>query len=429
MQLKDKLGELVQAGLVKVGPVGLKEAPRRSAHGIEAVVPGRVLTTAHGPVFIAEDRRPADAAHGGVPLAEALHLERRHLAALALDDGLGDLDLSRAVFLDTETSGLGLGTGTYVFLVGLGFFDGDDYVTRQYFLRDVDEEPAFLTALQADLERFEAIVTFNGKAFDLPLLENRFVLARRRPRLPDGRHLDLRHAAARLWRERLTSCSLQALESGILGFVREGDVPGELIPLLYFDYLRSGDARIIEPVFTHNRADILSLTALTVKAAAVVADPLGDAASDPADRFSVARLLERLGRLEDSLACYEAALAAGPAPTTREKAARHLARLYKRIGRLEQAVGVWRRLVEEPGWTVHAHVELAKYYEHRARDYDQAIAVVQAALTRLATRATLAGTGARSPWANRLEDLPEDSESGELRHRLARLRAKKARRA
>ncbi len=429
MQLKDKLGELVQAGLIKVGPADLREAPRRSAHGIDSVVPGRVLTTAHGPVFVGEDRRPADAAHGGVPLAEALSLDRRHLATLALDDGLGDLDLSRAVFIDTETTGLGLGTGTYVFLVGLGFFEGGDYVTRQYFLRDLDEEPAFLTALQADLDRFEAIVTFNGKAFDLPLLENRFVLSRRRPRLPDDRHLDLRHAAARLWRERLTSCSLSSLESGILGFAREGDVPGELIPLLYFDYLHSGDARIIEPVFTHNRADILSLTALTVKAVAVVADPLGDAASDPADRFSVARLLERLNRLEDSLACYELALAAGPAPTTREKAARHLARLYKRVGRFEQAVGVWRRLVQEPGWTVHAHVELAKYYEHRTRDYDQAIAVVQAALDRLATGAALAGIGAHSPLAHGLVDPPDDSESRELLHRLTRLRAKKARRA
>lgn len=429
MQLKDKLGELVQAGLVKVGPADLREALCDSTHGVEAVVPGRVLATALGPVFVAENRRPAAAPHGGVPLAEALRLERRHLAALALDDGLSDLDLSRAVFLDTETTGLGLGTGTYVFLVGLGFFDGDDYVTRQYFLRDLGEEPAFLAALQADLERFEAVVTFNGKAFDLPLLENRFILSRRRPRLPDGRHLDLRHAAARLWRERLASCSLSSLEGGVLGFARDGDVPGELIPLLYFDYLRSGDARVIEPVFIHNRADILSLTALTVKATAVVADPFGDAASDPADRFSVARLLERLGRLEDSLACYELALAAGPAPATREKTARHLARLYKRVGRLEQAVGVWRRLVDEPGWTVHAHVELAKYYEHRARDYDQAIAVVQAALERVATRAALIGTGARSPWVGGLDDRSDDPEDRELRQRLARLRAKRARRA
>ncbi len=428
MQLKDKLSELVQSGLVKVGPAGLNGAPRHAAHGVESVVSGRVVNTARGPAFVVEHRHPAGADHGGVRLTAARSLEGRHLGAMALDDGLSSLDLSRAVFLDTETTGLGLGTGTYVFLVGCGFFEGDDFITRQYFLRDLDEEPAFLAALQADLERFEAVVTFNGKAFDLPLLENRFVLARRRPRLPADRHLDLRHAAARLWRERLASCSLSSLEAGVLGFARYGDVPGELIPLLYFDYLRSGDARIVEPVFVHNRHDILSLTALTVKAAALVADPLGDVASDPADRFSLARLLERLGRLEDSLACYELAMAACPPPLTRERAARHLARLYKRIGRLEQAVGIWQRLVAEPGWTIHPYVELAKYYEHRVRDYDRAIAVVRAALGRLAARASAAPARAPGPLRNP-GPTADDPEYRELRRRLDRLEAKKGRRA
>jgi len=428
VELKSRLDELVSSGLIRVRPTGPNDAPHRPARSLEEVIPGRLVTTAHGQAFLVEERCPARAAHGGVTLTDARSIDGRHLAVMAVDEALTAIDPSRAVFLDSETTGLGLGAGTYVFLVGLGFFEGDEFVIRQYFLRDLDEEPAFLAALRSELERFQAAITFNGKAFDFPLLENRFIMARQKPCLPIDRHLDLRHAAARLWRERLTGCRLADLETGILGFARDGDVPGELIPLLYFDYLRNGDGRIVEPVFAHNRNDVLSLIALTVKAAALVADPLGDAASDPADRFSLARLLERLGRLEDSLACYELVMAAGPPTPTFERAARHLARLYKRVGRVEKAVEIWRHLIDAPGWTVHPHIELAKYYEHRSHDYDRAIAVVRAAMGRLAARGRTGPRGSGSFYDDR-GSTGLDPESRDLRRRLERLERKKARRA
>ncbi|HEY3315833.1 MAG TPA: ribonuclease H-like domain-containing protein [Bacillota bacterium] len=420
MQLKDKLGELVATGQVRLGTAGLSDQPRRVKHGIERVVAGTSVDTAYGPAYVAETRYGADGEHGGVSLGEARTVPGRLLADLGLDAGLVGLDLSRSVFLDTETTGLGLGAGTYVFLVGLACFEGEDLLVRQFFLRDFNEEPAFLAAVEDHLKRFDSLVTFNGKAFDLPLLENRYILARRRPRLPDAAHLDLRHASARLWRERLASCSLASLEQGILGFARENDVPGELIPLLYFDYLRTGDARIVEPVFTHNRHDLLSLLALTIKAARLVADPLGGAVDDPADRFSLARLLERLGRTEESLACYEMALA-GPLPeATRERAARRLACLYKRVGQRGRAVDIWLTLVAETGWTVYPHIELAKYYEHQVRDYDRAIEAVREGLARLSLRSRAAGP----------RSAPDDDpEYVALRHRLRRLEGKRSRRS
>src|SRR5207302_806542 len=150
------------------------------------------------------------------------------------DDGLA---AERPLFLDTETTGLAGGPGTYAFLVGAGWIEGDAFVVTQHFMRDLDEEPALLAALAPLLERAGGVVTFNGSGFDLPLLETRFVLARRRwpATLP---HLDLLRPSRRVWTGCLDDCRLGTLERDVLGLSREEDVPGAVIPSLYFDWLR-----------------------------------------------------------------------------------------------------------------------------------------------------------------------------------------------
>src|SRR5262249_33194494 len=145
-----------------------------------------------------------------------------------------ECDPSRIAFLDTETTGLSGGTGTYAFLVGIGTWRSSGFLVEQFFMRNFDEEAAVICPLEERLSQVKVVVTFNGKCFDLPLLESRFVMHRRDWPLADGIHLDLLHPSRRLWKLRLKDCSLANLEREVLGFEREEDIPGYLIPQVYF---------------------------------------------------------------------------------------------------------------------------------------------------------------------------------------------------
>jgi uncharacterized protein YprB with RNaseH-like and TPR domain len=299
-------------------------------------VPGRVQVGERGSYFVAERRFPVDHLHGRERLGTFRTLTERALACLARRPTLEPLDRDAVVFLDTETTGLSGGTGTYAFMVGLGFFRAEEFVVRQYFMRHHAEEPAMLTALGDELRRFSAVVSFNGKAFDLPLLQTRFSQSRLRPRLPTDVHLDILHAARRFWRDRLESCSLGTIEARILGHARERDVPSWMIPELYFQYVRGGNARPMARVFEHNLHDILSLAAVTCRLGRIIGDPTPDA--DIYDLLAVARLLEDLGHDEDACACYELALEASRGMPVRREIASRLAHLCKRSGRDDRAV-------------------------------------------------------------------------------------------
>ena len=177
--------------------------------------------------------------------------------------------------LDTETTGLAGRDGNPCLLVGVGFFDADGFEVRQYFMRDLDEEPALLATLDALFRDFDGIVTYNGTGFDLPLLETRFVLARRRWS-EDWLHLDLLRAARRLWSTRLSDCRLGTLEQHVLRFAREHDLPGFMIPNAYFEYLRRKRPGALPRVFEHNRHDVLSSPSHPDAAAAIARAPEGE---------------------------------------------------------------------------------------------------------------------------------------------------------
>ena len=385
----------------------------RSRLDVEHLVPGRVHVSERGSWFVAERHFPLDHVHGGERLGDVLGLADRALACLARRPTLEPLDRRSIIFLDTETTGLSGGTGTYVFMVGLGFFDDDGLVVRQYFMRHHAEEPAMLAALADDLHRFGAVVTFNGKAFDLPLLQTRFIQSRLRPRLPTDPHLDILHAARRFWRDRLPSCSLGTIEEQVLGHARERDVPSWMIPELYFRYVRGGSARAMARVFEHNLHDILSLAAVTCRLGRVLGTPT--AGADAYDLFAVARLFEDLGHLDDACACYELALEAGRGTPIRREIAARLAALCKRSGRSERAVQLWQRLALAGGQpTCEPFVELAKHYEWGARDYPAAISVVEQALVAVQVRESRRLAGAAG-------------ERAELERRLSRLLTKRRR--
>jgi len=371
--------------------------PRPAAEPVERVVDGELHATGQGAIVRVRREYPLSHRHGADAVGDALAAPLELLARAARVEG----DLGPAeglLFLDTETTGLAGGTGTYAFLVGAAFVEDARLVVVQHFMRDFDDEPALLTALEPLLARARAVVTFNGAGFDLPLLETRFVLARRRwpSALP---HLDLLRPARRVWTGWLADCRLATLESAVLGLAREDDVPGGLIPMLYFDYLRSRRAAPLRRVFEHNRLDVLSLVALVGWFGRALADGRD---LRPEEKAGLGRLWEPFD-LERALACYRDALEAGlPGPIARWARLR-LAWWEKRAARWAAACELWEAARQHEAFDPRPWEELAKFHEHRARDLATARAVVEDALG----LARAAGAAARvlDAFAYRLQRL------------------------
>ena len=357
---------------------GHKDQP--TPDSISTVVPGQVVCTPHGTCFLVETRYPLHFVHGGMLLSELLNNDSpsSHLARLAGDARLTSADYRDAIFFDLETTGLGIGAGLVAFLVGLGTFEGEEFVLRQYFLRDYSEEPALLHALCAEMQPSRWWISFNGRCFDLPVLQTRFVCGQRQMPLENAPHLDLLYPSRRLWRKRLRSCRLSALESNLLGLSRDSDVPGWLIPELYFDYLRYGAAEPLGQVFVHNALDILSLVTLAARAEWMLRDPLGHRVDSAVDLFSLGAICESWQERDLAKDVYQRALKVGLPDPLHEEALSGLAMLFKRCGQLEQAVPIWRTLREKGRPT--ACVELAKHWEHREHDYASAARAAREAL-------------------------------------------------
>lgn len=394
------------------------EAPTRRHVTIEDLVPGHFYTTYHGQCFVVEETYPPDHLHGNLPLSAFLGLPPETIAQIARDAALASVDLRRVCFLDTETTGLSGGTGTMAFVVGLGFFAEGGFRLCQYFLRDPGDELAMVEALAERLPEFEALVSFNGRAFDVPILENRFILARAPPPTAGMPHLDLLHPARRLWHYHLPSCALGTLEREVLSVTREqDDVPGGVIPYLYRDYLRTGDAREMKRVLYHNAVDILSLVTLATRLCRAFANPWADGMLSGAEFYGLGRWYEADGRLAEAERAYRAALRLHPgpalgvhlAPDLYAKALRALAHFLKQADRRHEAFGYWQQLALETRDDVLAHVELAKYFEWH---------VGNLALAADWTRAALAQV---ENWP---AGIRRDAALVELRHRLARLERK-----
>jgi uncharacterized protein YprB with RNaseH-like and TPR domain len=351
----------------------LKERERRRAPApvpLEELVEGMRVENERGEFFLVETAVHLEVRHGDVPLSRFHAIEPSTISVLTAEPDLEDFDLRQAVFLDTETTGLAGGAGTAAFLIGVGWVDGERFRVRQYFMRDYHEEAALLHGLAEELRRFDRLVTFNGKMFDVPLLDARFRLNRCRFPLAEAKHLDLLHPARRLWKARLESCRLQSLEAGLMGLRRAGDIPGEEIPQVYFDWVRRRDARMLARVFEHNRQDIVSLAALAVLACQWVEE---GRAEDPRDVYSLARVLERARLYDRSEAEYRRALDLGPG-ALRGPALLRLAWRAKRAGDEPRAAALWfaaGEAGEVEGWR-----ELAMHHEHRTKDLDEALAAV-----------------------------------------------------
>jgi uncharacterized protein len=358
---------------VKVGVSEISSPPKLEKYTIERVLPGTYLNTNQGQTYVVQQDYPVDYQHGKQTLlidSPLLVIEK-----WAREPGLHNQESESFAFLDTETSGLAGGTGTFAFLVGAGRFERNHFHLVQFFMRDPSEEGALLLALEEFLAPCKALVSFNGKSFDAPLLNTRYALAGWKSPLVDMQHVDLLHLARRLWRDRLPSRTLGNLEVQILGTSRtEEEVPGWMIPQMYFDYLRSGDAREMKNVFYHNAMDVVSLAALFKHVAGLLADPLHQEGLDPIDQASLARLFEDLEDEELAIQLYRNSLQQRTGAFRDEQywdALQRLSFVYKHREEHVQAILLWEEAAQNG--KLYAFVELAKLYEHTLGDLEQAL--------------------------------------------------------
>ncbi len=337
-------------------------------------------------------------------------------------------DITRVAFLDTETSGLAGGTGTVAFLIGVGWVerasDGapNRFVVEQFLIEDFCHESAQMEALADRLGDFEAFCTYNGKSFDVPLLRTRGVLARLRPSMWVRPNLDLLHFARRLWRGKLESVSLGSVEREILGIHRELDIESALIPDIWLTFARTGRPGRLPMVLHHNAQDIASLASLLavqVERVRMIDDP--ERLQCASECRGLARWLEQKGDRRQAALLYERALELTHRDPNEDLHLLHLARVYRRERDWTRAVEIWRGLQTRPlAVAMPAWIELAKYHEHQAREWETAHRLVRECLRQWEIESELRSLMGRSPAPEKSDRWIDD-----LQRRLDRLERKR----
>jgi len=329
-------------------------------------LPFAEVETGTGPLFQRRLTLAASAHVGRMPVSAGADARAEMLALLALDPSLNQIRPQAALYLDTETTGLSGGAGTVAFLVGMAWFDAESrLVVEQLLLRQPGEEQPLLELVAQRVQRSELLVTFNGKAFDLPLLASRYVM-NRLPPLEPRPHLDLLHVGRRLHRARLGQCRLVTLESEVLGLVRGEDIDGSEVPQRYSHYLRTGDAEGLRAVVDHNAQDVMSLAALV----GLYGEPLG--VLHPRDLAALARTLRRARALDQAARAAELAVEQGGGTD----ALRVRGEISKARGDRLSALADFESLsaeVDDPA----VRLELAKLYEHYVKDLHRALNVAE----------------------------------------------------
>jgi uncharacterized protein YprB with RNaseH-like and TPR domain len=346
---------------------------------IENVVKGEWLHDQLGDIYHVKENFDQSYQHGRItfttefPFSKVLQVTAIQKENIALKDFL---------FIDTETTGLSGGTGTMAFLVGMGYFEENRFVIDQYFLDDPSSEMSLMNVISNRLKEFKLIISFNGISFDIPLLKTRFVINRIESSLAQMDHLDLLHLSRKLWKLRLTSLRLRDIENEILFFKREEEeVPGWLVPQIYFDFIRDRDARPLKGVFYHNRMDVLSLAVILNYISELMNDPLADENTSNLDILSIARIFEKYGHLQESSILYQSSLEKGLPENLSAKLLWRFGVICKQHNNTNLALKFWQLAYERGEYL--APIEISKYYEHMIKDYPSAILWVQNCLNML----------------------------------------------
>ncbi|SEG05393.1 ribonuclease H-like domain-containing protein, partial [Paenibacillus sp. UNC499MF] len=362
---------------------------------------------------------PQDASHGRYRL-DALHEYIRELEAF--HPQAEPVHAEGLLFFDTETTGLGVGAGNVAFLVGIGYYEAGHFVVEQLFIRHPAEERAMLAYLEEKLEKFTHIVSYNGRTFDWPILQNRFILNRMRPDIDRLLHLDLLHPSRSLWKHSMPSVRLGKVEEAQLGYVREDDVSGAFAPELYVLYLAEGKTDVLRGVFVHNERDIVSLAALSALISRYLADEEPLEAKTPGDLYRLGQWLLKMNRLPSAERILELGFSR---LLEQAEEGRHAggdlflryAAHYKKAGVRDKAVELWTRQIRQAGPAaaphVEAYIELAMHYEHGCKDYALALELSCEALDVLRQRRRLLRRSGKAA-----------EEEQRIAHRIERLQRK-----
>lgn len=302
-------------------------------------------------------------------------LKAETLYALSGQTFFEDVALEEVMFFDTETTGLSRGAGTLAFLLGMaGFTRQNRFVVEQSLMRDYHEEVYVLNDWLERLKTTKLLITYNGAAFDLPLMEGRLIMQRLQKALVLPPHIDLLHAARRVYKLRLGRCTLSAMEKEIYGLERADDLPGAEIPQRYFEFLKTGELSMMEQVLAHNAQDLVSLARLTLTLVQAHENPLS--LSHGEDLYSLGAVFEKRGNKRQAGACYRACMDGkmGQAATLR------LANLSRRSGEPGEAAALYEKLRARGEGGVTVYISLAKVYEHRFKQPDKALAIVRSGM-------------------------------------------------
>lgn len=349
---------------VSIGKGNLEITPSRK-HPIENVIKGEWIHDPLGDIYQVQEKLPEKYSHGQIILSTDFPFSKVLKLNAIPDDSITLQDI---LFFDTETTGLSGGTGTMVFLVGLGYFTETGFCIEQYFLDDPSSEMSMMNILSNRLKKHKMLVSYNGSSFDIPLIKTRFIMNRIESPLVQMEHLDLLHLSRKLWRLRLSSLRLKDIENEILKFVREEEeVPGWMVPQIYFDFIRSRDARPLKGVFYHNRMDVLSLAVILNHVSDLISEPLANEEISNLDVLSIARIFERYGFREESAILFQSSLEKGLPDAISTKALRQFGIICRQHDNIEMALKFWAVAAERGDY--QAAIELSKYFEHILKDY------------------------------------------------------------
>ncbi|MDQ0058027.1 ribonuclease H-like domain-containing protein [Paenibacillus harenae] len=353
--------------------------------------------------------------HGTHTLAE-LELVADKLGAFHPGQTQGAM-ANRIMFLDLETTGLGVGAGNVPFMVGLAYQTDEGIIVEQAVIRHPAEERAMIAYLSEKLSDYAYLATYNGKTFDWPVMQNRFILNGFNRKMWQPLHLDFLHPARSIWRNTLISCKLSHVEEERLGITRHDDVPGSLAPQLYFEFLATGEPMTLEGVFRHNETDMLSLVSLAIRFGHLLGDMEGatfESPDLPEEMVRTGLWLEKMGNYKLPDVLFEGALRSeSPAPA----ALLMLAARDKKAGNWGRAVVLWQKVIIHSSqaygsFAIEACTELAMYYEHKLKDFKTALQYAREALEHMRSH----------PLQRR--DAKKSAELEALRKRIARLTGK-----
>ena len=368
--MNELLRKLKDSGLILDNAQINKNPAKNTKYRLEDIFHGRWDCNESGEVFIMHEVFPFGQKHGSITISKTINS-----AAFFPFENMPsnrEAKINETVFFDIETSSLSFGAGSFVFLIGISHFSEIGLETSLLLIDHPSAEKALLKRFNNEIGKFGIVCSYNGKTFDAPFIRNRYSLYRVDNILETKYHIDLLTYARRLWKLRIDSCKLSHVEATILHLKRDdGEIPGWMVPQVFFDFLNEQDPHLLEGILYHNKIDVISLAALYQHMSELLTSPVGNDRLDPRDCFSLAKLHESSGEYNEAKYFYQLGLNANKDKELAKKYYWNFGMLLKRIGDYSDAVQYWEKSAAKGG--INACVELAKFYEHKCKDYNQAL--------------------------------------------------------